>query len=218
MRPMIGILSRPIVSETGRKMFGTYREVSDVILKFGGTPIQLFPPNIKEEDNLSKEEKEELHRVLDLCDGILLQGGSDFYPYDLEVANYTRINNIPTLGICLGMQIMGVAANGKMSHVKDKNTHQSKLKYTHDVLIESNSKLYQIFKTHKIQVNSRHQDCLSDTALDIVAYSKDHIIEAIEDKTKDFYIGVQWHPESMVFYDFSMDTLFQHFFDSFKRK
>ena len=34
--------------------------------------------------------------------------------------------------------------------------------------------------------------------MDISATSEDNIPEAIEDKNKRFFIGVQWHPESLV--------------------
>lgn len=50
----------------------------------------------------------------------------------------------------------------------------------------------------KIKVNSRHGKCIPYTNLSQVAYSEDGIIEAIEDKGKRFFIGVQWHPESLM--------------------
>lgn len=48
------------------------------------------------------------------------------------------------------------------------------------------------------------------TELDCVAYSEDGIIEAIEDKTKRFFIGVQWHPESLINDEYS-NKLFDYF-------
>lgn len=48
------------------------------------------------------------------------------------------------------------------------------------------------------------------TNLSQVAYSEDGIIEAIEDKTKKFFIGVQWHPETLI-NDKSSNKLFDEF-------
>lgn len=52
--------------------------------------------------------------------------------------------------------------------------------------------------------------CIPNTDLDIVAYSEDEIIEAIEDKKKKFFIGVQWHPESLTYDEYS-NKLFDFF-------
>ena len=42
---------------------------------------------------------------------------------------------------------------------------------------------------------------LKNTKLEVVGISHDNYIEAIEDTSKRFFIGVQWHPESMIDYD-----------------
>lgn len=57
--------------------------------------------------------------------------------------------------------------------------------------------LYNILGENRIKVNSRHNKHIVYTDLDCVAYSKDGILEGVEDKTKKFFIGVQWHPESI---------------------
>lgn len=51
------------------------------------------------------------------------------------------------------------------------------------------------------------------TKLSQVAYSEDGIIEAIEDKNKRFFIGVQWHPESLMEDRYS-DKLFSYFIET----
>ena len=48
---------------------------------------------------------------IELCDGIILPGGEKTFEYDTYVVNYCIKNDIPILGICLGMQIM--ASTGK---------------------------------------------------------------------------------------------------------
>jgi len=50
-----------------------------------------------------------------------------------------------------------------------------------------------------------------NTNLNISAISKEGYIEAIEDPNKNFFIGVQWHPESMIEYDEKQNNLFKYF-------
>ena len=49
--------------------------------------------------------------ILDICDGVIFQGGKDLYPYHYQILNYCINNNIPVLGICMGMQLIGLYAN-----------------------------------------------------------------------------------------------------------
>ena len=50
------------------------------------------------------------------------------------------------------------------------------------------------------------------TNLDCVAYSEDNILEAIEDKNKKFFLGIQWHPESLL-EDIYSKRLFDYFIE-----
>ena len=68
-----------------------------------------------------------------------------------------------------------------------------------------------IYKTNNIKVNSRHKQIIKNTKLKVVGVSQDGYIEAIEDSSKKFFIGVQWHPESMVKYDKEQNSLFKYF-------
>lgn len=45
---------------------------------------------------------------LEVCDAFLIEGGRKIEDYFLEVINYAIENNKPLLGICLGMQAIGV--------------------------------------------------------------------------------------------------------------
>lgn len=46
--------------------------------------------------------------ILDLCDGIIFQGGSTIYPYHFQILEYAIKKHIPVLGICMGHQIIGL--------------------------------------------------------------------------------------------------------------
>ena len=95
--------------------------------------------------------------------------------------------------------------------------HKTKGLFVHKVKINNNSKLYDIFKTETLQVNSRHISYITKTSLKVVAISDDDLIEAVEDTNKKFFIGVQWHPETMIEYDILENNLFSYFIDCCRR-
>ena len=181
------------------------QEIINVIYKYDFVPLGII---VNFNNDINKEFNK-IKNLLDMCSGFILQGGSDYYDIDILITKYLYNKNIPTLGICLGMQTMGIAFNGIMD---DIDNHKSLDKYVHDVAINYNSKLYRIIKKNKISVNSRHKSYVLKTDLDICATNK--IIEAIEDKNKKFFIGVQWHPESLM--DENSILLFNSFFSSIK--
>ncbi len=144
-----------------------------------------------------------------LCDGIIFPGGTDIYDDDLKLIKYLYDNDIPCFGICLGMQEMGYLFNGRMGYIGNYSHLKPDLKYVHGVKINKNSKIYKILNLEEIKVNSRHKDYLINTDLSISGIS--NVIESIEDKNKSFFIGVQWHPESMLEYDNNSNLIFNQF-------
>ena len=161
---------------------------------------------------MSEHEFDRIKETIDLCDGIILPGGSKIYDIDYKVTKYLYEIDKPTLGICLGMQIMGKLFNGKVRTKIEGEKHHSEKEYVHDIVIKKDSLLYKIIREEKIRVNSRHLRQLPYTNLDCVAYSEDNVLEAIEDKSKKFFIGVQWHPESL-FNDIYSKRLFDYFIE-----
>ncbi len=145
----------------------------------------------------NKSEFKRIKKTIDLCDGIIFPGGIGIEDIDLEIVRYLYKEDKPTLGICLGMQIMGKAFDGEVRCNGALKEHDSSDVYAHDVEINKESKLFEIIGNSKIKVNSKHKDCLTCTNLNCVAASN-NIIEAIEDKNKKFFLGVQWHPESIL--------------------
>ena len=135
-------------------------------------------------------------QVLDLvrlCDGIVLTGGDHFVRQAFWLINYLYQNDVPTLGICLGMQAMALCfGNAHEIEVKDIHYHGK-----HDVYVIPGTFLYQIVGEEFLSINSRHKTAVVDTDLCISAKSNDGVIEAVEDKHKRFFLGVQWHPESV---------------------
>lgn len=219
MGPIIGVVARPSASSS-REYYYINKEINDAIVKNGGIAIIVVPPTSenlvgKTLDNtlsLTDEQFKEIKKVIDMCDGIICPGGDDFYDYDLKIVKYCYEIDKPLLGICLGMQTMGCLFNGNMKDFSNSN-HKCEQKYVHKVRLNKDSKLYVILKKEAIEVNSRHKSYIEYTDLDVVGKSSDNIIEAIEAKNKKFFIGVQWHPESMIEYDITENNLFSYFID-----
>lgn len=214
MKPIIGLIPRPSVNATQRDMFSVYKEIKDLVWNRGGIPIALIPPHTKK---LTQEEKESIQKAIDLCDGILAGGGDDIYDYDLEMIEYAYHKNIPVLGICLGMQTMAVMKDGVLKPIGNDNHQKKGIQYAHSVFIQQNSKLYEIMQTKEILVNSRHREHITQTDLCVNAISQDGSIEGIEDSKKNFFLGVQWHPEDMVAYDIKEKAFVDAFIEACKR-
>lgn len=190
---MIGVLLRD-----SEDKYTLNKEIKNVISIYHKSFLAIYPSSLEEFKKLTK-----------LCDGFILQGGNHYTELEIEMVKYLYEQNIPTLGICLGMQMMGIM-NGHLELIGN-NLHQSKEKYVHEIIINKNSKLYSILKQEKIWVNSRHMEHITSTNLNIVAYALDGTIEAVEDQNKKFFIGVQWHPESIM--DENSKKIFKTFFD-----
>lgn len=227
MKPIIGIVGRTNKIKNNKYNIFVNDNHRRAIIKSGGIPISILPTqnvkyekinNKKTNNPLTEEEKNDIIRVIEKCDGIILQGGYYSYYYDEFIARYCIENDIPILGTCLGMEIMA-AVDCNTSRIENvflinsKIKHkQLKAKYVHSINIKKESLLYKIIGLDKIQVNSRHIYSVKNiNKSKIVAKSEDGIIEAIEFENKKFAIGVQWHPEDLFDVDENMLKIYKAF-------
>jgi len=226
MKPIIGIVGRADIEKNGKPTIGVLENYRQAIIKAGGVPILILPPQLLEYENtnpkdaslLTDKEIEILNIQLKLVQGIVIPGGSKMYEYDLYISKWTNDNKIPLFGICLGMQTMS-KLDGFFPNIKINNHDEEDVSDVHEVTIDKNSKLYSIVKEEKIMVNSRHNYAIKKAnGYEIVGYSPDGIIEAIEKKDDDFNIAVQWHPEKNYDEDIISQRLFTYFIEQARKK
>lgn len=170
--------------------------------------------------------------------GLLLTGGPDIAPsyYGEEAHETTDIRadrdklelplfkrameeNLPVFGICRGIQIMNVAIGSSLyqdipSQFTDPLTHKIIVNANdawHNITIQQGSLLNEITGNRVVEVNSRHHQAVKviGDGFTVTAQSEDGIIEAIEDRSKKFMLGVQYHPERM-FKDQGSSELQEH--------
>ncbi len=206
---IVGITGR-IGKNEGHETVLAYKALCDILFQYDILPICLIPN--ASSGKLSDKEFEKLKQMISFCDGIILQGGEQFNDYDLRLTQYVYDEDIPTLGICLGLQQMGYICGGQLLSITN---HISDMNYAHYIKIVPNSKLYEIIGKEFIFVNSYHHNCIAQPHLTISAYCGD-VIEALEDKNKTFFIGVQWHPEKL--FDENTDKLFRAFIKAILQK
>lgn len=201
MKPIIGIILRKETLPSTNKILYINEEINNIITNNNAIPLGINIKNIE--------------KLINNIDGFIFQGGDEYQEEEKNLLKYLHKNNIPTLGICLGMQEIVETFNGKLEAIKNHKDNY------HEINIRQNTMLYDIIKKDKIIVNSRHSFGVKQTNLDVSAISCDNIIEAIEDKKKDFFVGIEWHPESLNNEDSS--KLFNYFikkageYNEFKR-
>lgn len=148
---------------------------------------------------LSDEDKIKINNQINRVDGLLFPGGYKFTPFDRYILDYAVLKDIPTLGICLGMQLISCFNNEvKLLPIESSINHRQEDDnvFTHYVDIKEDNILYDIIGTNRIKVNSFHRMmATSNPNVEAVAYSEDGIIEGIIIPNKKFILGVQWHPE-----------------------
>jgi putative glutamine amidotransferase len=105
----------------------------------------------------------------------------------------------PVLGVCLGMQMMALHAGGKLDQYLPEvldTAQQHTDDKLHNVDVVASCKWVELMLCDEPLVCSYHRQAVCDAGnMRVVAKSPDGVIEAIDDPSRHFYLGLQWHPE-----------------------
>lgn len=188
----------------------------NAVLKTGGIPV-ILPPLAEEDD---------LDRVLNTLDGIVMIGGADLDPrndnymlhpsmrlldprrerFDRMLVRHVARRRMPLLAIGAGMQLLNVAEGGTLSyHIPEDmpralpHLDPSDPAHRHALVVEPGSLMERIYGEGEIRVNSMHHMAVDDVApgFAVTARCPDGVVEAIECVRGDWFaVGTQFHPES----------------------
>ena len=215
MKPLIGVTCN--YGETTATVYNTY---SRAVAAGGGLPMVLPDAGTGT-----------LVETLDRLDGVLITGGGDIPPerygdekhpnaklvtperdaFDAMLLEELRKRELPTLGICYGIQALSVAFGGTLwqdipdqlpeaiKHHRDRDKGEPR--QLHMVRIEKGTQLHRILGVDRLETNSSHHQALREvpSPLRATAFCEaDGIVEAVENPEHRFMLGIQWHPESLI--------------------
>ena len=130
----------------------------------------------------------------------------------IEAVKYARENNIPFLGLCLGMQcaviefarnVCGIDADSEVIHKKRNSNGEMRLG-SYSCNIKPGTLLYEAYGTdtvseryrNKYEFNNKYKEEITSKGMIISATSPDEILaEAIELENHPWFVGTQYHPE-----------------------
>ena len=212
-KPIIGIIVI-VQPQYGEDIWHRIDEVDELrylVIKSGGIAIMLLPTeetlkfndnDIKDDTILSDEEKKELYRQIDLCDGFILQGGLYSANYEIEMAKRIIELDKPLIGICAGFNNILRALGTDVVEDKTKSHDIYDKNYRHEISVIKGTKLYDLINKEEYRVNSIHSMIAPKENVEkyakISAVSYDDLVECFELDNKKFIMGIKWHPELML--------------------
>lgn len=209
-------MDKPVIAITGptKGAFGPRLLISWAVRFYGGKPLQLRPGDE--------------HQGYDY-DGVIISGGHDVEPvlyaaepevepkydsardaFEMKIINDSLERELPLLGICRGAQLLNVCCDGNLFqqlHLHRKKTSNRwtifpfKTLYKSDSPEANNSLLRSITGIKPSKINSLHNqgiDKVGDSLI-VTGRDADNIVQAVEIPTKTFVMGVQWHPEFLLY-------------------
>ena len=231
MKPLVGVMPLWDDEKESIWMLPGYL---DGIGEAGATPI-IFPMT---------EDPEEISRLVDMCDGILLTGGHDVTPsiygeepLEGKISCCSKRDNMeklvlsnaikedkPVFGICRGIQFINAVLGGTLyqdlptQHPSSVEHHQTP-PYdvpVHEVIVRKGTPLFESLGTERLRVNSYHHQAVKDVApgLAVMAGSEDGLVEALYRPDSKFLWAVQWHPEFSFKTDENSRKIFRAFVEA----
>ena len=211
MRPLVAVIGRRAESVPILRFSATLaaEAMCEAVYAVGGEPVVVHGPAADPTDGLAGR--------LARFDGVLLPGGADLGPQhygqtphpetvavvefqdvlDLATVRAVIAEDLPTLAVCRGMQVLNVALGGTLhQHLVETTVgHRNSI---HSVTVRPGSRLHSIVGEGVVPVSSYHHQAIArlGRGLDVTATAADGVIEAVEHRTADI-LAVQWHPEDL---------------------
>jgi putative glutamine amidotransferase len=176
------------------------RNYATAVQRAGGLAV-LLPP----------DEVNDPSEFLSLLDGLILAGGADYGDvpdrdaFEIALGLAALDADLPLLGVCRGMQLMNLARGGTLiEHLPDVLGHEDHRATPgafgdHDVKLADGSLAARAAGALLHPTKSHHHqgvDVIGD-GFHVTGWATvDDLPEAIEDPTRTFALGVQWHPEA----------------------
>ena len=186
--------------------------------------------NIKWVDTELLEKNMDFENSFNGVDGILIPGGFGDRGIEGKImsAQHSRENNIPFLGICLGMQCAVIEFARNICSMKDANSTEFNKSTSYPVIdlmnaqknikdkgatmrlgkysceLSKDSNVYNAYKTnninerhrHRYEFNNKYREQFKKSGLSISGINKKlDLVEIIENKNHNWFVGVQFHPE-----------------------
>ena len=196
-RPIV-LLTADAVDE-GEPEYRLRGNYAEAIVEAGGAPL-IIPHEI-----------DALEAALTAAHGVVISGTAPGaildgrrHAFEQRLVAQALARDLPLLGICHGMQVLGEALGGTIArdlpgmdaesapHIP----HPVANRLAHPVAIEAGSRLAAWNGGAVADVSSLHRHALvGEGAFRIAAKAPDGVLEAIEGVGRRFCVGVQWHPE-----------------------
>ena len=216
-RPFIGLNCDYRAAKKDTPAFGfACAGYFDAISTAGGIPL-ILPPI---------DDMDDVDRVLDLLDGMVMIGGADLDPrldgfmlhpsvrpldrrreeFDRRLMNRIAVRRLPVFGIGCGMQLLNISQGGNLFlHVPEDlpralpHSDSMDPAHRHALEVEPRSLMERVYGEGEIRVNSMHHMAIDEVApgFAVTARCPDGVIEAIESTQDDWFaLGTQFHPEA----------------------
>ena len=205
-------MKKIIVAVTGprRGAFGPRFLVACAVRWYGAIPLQVRPG-----DDLKSLE----------YDAVVVTGGHDIDPviyaaepevqpkYDPErdalemaVIDDALARDLPLLGICRGAQLLNARRGGNL--LQELKSHRKMTSNRWTILplkmlkVQADSRLWRLLMADDCRINSLHNQAIDRVGEGLVVSGRDldGIVQAVEDPHKAFLVGLQWHPEFLLFF------------------